>query len=933
MNVVLLIGAPGAGKSTLGSYISRNHGCKFLSAGEWIREKGLLESSKDALQSETAALLERNLSGDGLLVLEFVKEINDAYALMQILGKKGARLAQVVLVTNSTMNGRIGFLIERRVNSWQRNAERKVAERTPKWQANAGLLIEFFSSMGVLYTLVPCVWGRKNTTTMRPLIVAETIEGPLDPLLPKGLALQRVDWMVSPRLVTDRTVVEKLTHEAEKIAGLSPLPIPVPHAVVRNQDDVEWVTSVPGRYKVSHKCDGTRYLLIVTEDGQHCFKNRAGFFYFFPVTSPLPNKTILDGELVWGSSSGCFLAFDAIAFAGKRIWGLALPERLAAMQTLPSDETMPPFVHRGLHRQRAPSSDAAVAVLAKRHFDSLPDTLALFPSDGMIFTPTAMPYVLHGLLTYKWQPKRACDIRGDNDLVYECVHNPWKGWHPVAIRWDKTSGCNERIGLKCILGSMLEGPKQVVGSSTVTPPAFSGIVRRTLSKEQCLNPLIERTVEASGLEIFNRRPAGRHIPCRGIVFDGDRLVAAAFESFEDSRKVVTERQTWANASFKFDGTLIIAFVHNHAVRACTRRRTDSEQAIWAQRWLADHAHLDAFVEGWTYAFEAVYAQNTVIVPYTFEGLVFLDAWSPNGLSTAPLDRPALSKRLGAVLCAPSIQCRTTDLWRLLAVPLLSLEGWVVENGNRRSKLVHPAYKAASRLNLHPVRIWQEVRMGGFASTMPEHFRREKSAIIAALERAFDEQRDRLEFDFDAAATWNNDDLKAVIVPMNSSLRTVAVHVEKGAQLKQAAFRAMGFDDPSKLSVHYRRERYFGTLRVELMDRIRPSDTGEMKYYTPSANFAQTFSKGWKNGPGFVTPLIVSVLESTGVMDHVFRYLPMETVAKAMLVCKSWRQAIVQEADFDTRVAKFMDDRVPAAVESSGDEVFITRSDDEGYGSY
>ena len=142
MNVVLLIGAPGAGKSTLGSYISRNHGCKFLSAGEWIREKGLLESSKDALQSETAALLERNLSGDGLLVLEFVKEINDAYALMQILGKKGARLAQVVLVTNSTMNGRIGFLIERRVNSWQRNAERKVAERTPKWQANAGLLIE-----------------------------------------------------------------------------------------------------------------------------------------------------------------------------------------------------------------------------------------------------------------------------------------------------------------------------------------------------------------------------------------------------------------------------------------------------------------------------------------------------------------------------------------------------------------------------------------------------------------------------------------------------------------------------------------------------------------------------------------------------------------------------------------------------------------------
>ena len=312
------------------------------------------------------------------------------------------------------------------------------------------------------------------------------------------------------------------------------------------------------------------------------------------------------------------------------------------------------------------------------------------------------------------------------------------------------------------------------------------------------------------------------------------------------------------------------------------------------------------------------------------------------MSTAPSDRPALSKRLGALLCAPSVQCSTSDLWRLLAVPPLALEGWVVENCNKRTKLVHETYKAASRLSIHPVRVWHEIRMGGSRAMMPEHFRTERLAIEAALGRAFDEEKAKLEFDFDAAATWDNEDAKAVIVPTNSNLRTVMMHVEKGANLKQSAFSAMGFDDPGALSMHYKQECYFGTLRVELMDRIRPSDSGKTRYYTPSANFTQTFSKGWKNGPGFVVPLIVSALESTGVMDHVFRSMKMETAAKAILVCKSWRQTITQDADFDARVARFlMAAQVNEGVnlmhmidlEEDQWDRFHHRREDEGYGSY
>jgi len=971
MNVVLLIGAPGAGKSTLGNYLSRKHGCQFLSAGEWIREQGLLHVSD--LREKAAALLERTLSGSGLLILEYAKDIDDAYILMKLLGKHGATLAQVVLVTDRTMSGRIGSLLQEkmRVSSWNRDLERKVAERTPKWQANAGLMVEFFSSMGILYTLVPQIWGKKSMTGMHPFIAAaESLDGPLDRLLPNGLALQRMDWMVSPRLVTDKAIVEQVGHEAAACAGLKALKLLVPHAVVRSDHDVKWVTSC-GLYKISHKCDGTRYLLIVTEDGSHFFKNRAGFVYSYPVSSKLPNKTILDGELVWGLTQGYFFAFDCVMFAGKRVWNLPLQERLEAMSGLTSDESLLPlqFTDQGLHRQRAPSEHAVVEVVAKRYFDSLPDSVPSYPVDGLIFTPKSMPYVLAGLLTYKWQPKtkRACDIRGENHLVYECVHSPRSGWQPVAIRWDKTSGCSERINLKCHIRSLLQGPENLV-CHTPAPilPDFPGMKRKTLSKDQCIkNSLIERTLDNNtGLEIFNRTLAGRHIPCRGIVFDGDRLVAAAFESFEATpaiphaaskwfnswkRKAKSQFEAWktrdfANASFKFDGTLIIAFVHNNAVRVCTRRRMDSEQAIWAQKWLADHAHLDAFLEGWTYAFEAVYSTNTVVICYPFEGLVFLDAWSPDGMSTAPLDRPALSKKLGAAMCAPSIQCRTSDLWRLLAVPQLSLEGWVVENGGMRTKLVHPTYKNASRLNLHPVRVWYDVRMGKSDRTMPEHFRNERLAIVAALEKAFDEEKNKLEFEFDAAATWDNDitwdNDMAVLVPVNSSrLRTVMAHVEKGAEPIQTVFHAMGFDDPKTLSMHYKCNRFFGLLRVELMDRIRPSDSGEMRYYTPSANFAQTFAKGWKRGPGFVTPLILSMLDSTGVMDHVFRNMPMEEVAKAILVCKSWLQTITQDGDFHMRVVQFLEEekaKFARSHDNSDDDQWgFTQHhyENDGYGSY
>jgi hypothetical protein len=264
--------------------------------------------------------------------------------------------------------------------------------------------------------------------------------------------------------------------------------------------------------------------------------------------------------------------------------------------------------------------------------------------------------------------------------------------------------------------------------------------------------LAERTVCEDGLEIFDKRTHS-DCSCRGIVFHGDSVVAAAFEPFDDCCCVDNDDRL-VNASFKIDGSLIMAFTHSGSLRVSTRRRMDSEQALWAKGQLAGKQ----LKPGWTYAFEAVYADNTVVISYPFEGLVLLDAWSPDGYNLAPSDRLDLAISLG-VMCAPSVLCMLSETDNLLRGT--DFEGWVLDS---RHKLVLRSYKEAHMkiAMLHPVSVWYEIRMGGDGSScdrLPGHARAEKQAMISALQRGFKVKflawYDSLEFEFDASATWEN----------------------------------------------------------------------------------------------------------------------------------------------------------------------------------
>jgi len=930
MDVVLLFGAPGAGKSTVGRYLAQEHGCAFFSAGDYLRELGMLLSptlTNDDLKAACASALRARLQGVGLFFLEFVKDIDDAYALMTLLRECGATLVQAIYLTHVGDNTLAGLRREQH----DAPTDRKIAERTPKWRLNAGRLIEFFASTGALtvfewtFALLHFMGSWQSQPIRR---VAH-------------LKLFPLQWVVSPRLITDQHARDRILQTATAAAGLLELCMPVPRADVRTQADLDWV-SQPERYTVSIKCDGTRHLLIVNAEGEAFLKNRLDFLYAYELDArPPPPNTILDGELVWHKhGGGHFFVFDALMVGGERVWHLPLPQRLGALKWMSTHIPSVPYIG-GMHRQRAPVSDATLTPIRKEHY-----TVAAFkqlarppfPQDGLIFTPVAMPYVFPALLR-KWQPphQRGCDIqREKDDLVYECMHT--NKWVRIAIRWDKSTGQGaEVIGRSCkdcstFLQGLDKSPLPFPSLPSPLPIASLPPRRNVLSKPECEQAvkagLAERTMDArTGLEVFNNRK-GVSQPCRGVVFEGDTLLAASFEPFEtlDTKDAIHPDQ-WVRASFKLDGTLVLAFLHRGEVCTATRRRMDSEQAEWAR-----HRLRPAMLrEGWTYAFEAVYRDNTVVVPYPFEGLVFLHAWSPDGQGHADFHD-------STILCAPSLTCRASDLDQLLRTSERgppSFEGWVVrtEDG-RRLKWVQDAYKHASRAiqeGLHPLAVWREVRMGwdGVSSDrhLPQHAVVERRAMLHALERAFRDELHRwyaaLEFDFDAQRTWGNmdrvsycmlsyvevanDALRSAAFNRRDSFCTLSPELHGNRSLKDNWAKFWDFD-VARFPMHYKRHslaRPNTILRVELLDRIRPSDAGELLHYTPSRHFAQTFAKGWRHGLRAPKPPLIGVMLLDPLLEHIFAFLPTDALARAMFVCKAWCALIVGDRGLMERVHRAM----------------------------
>lgn len=364
-----------------------------------------------------------------------------------------------------------------------------------------------------------------------------------------------------------------------------------------------------------------------------------------------------------------------------------------------------------------------------------------------------------------------------------------------------------------------------------------------------------------------------------------------------------------SASPKGDGSLIIAFMWQGHLLTAPRRRMDSEQALWAHDWLAAHLLPGALQPGWTYLFEAVYRDNTHVISYPFEGLVLLSAMGPNGRELPAAERQQLAHSLG-VLAAPWMAGPAEELRARLgcgtALPpgavgqrVPSFEGWVVEAGGERCKLVQAAFKRAgtAALNLHPLLVWDAVRCGGasradLASGLPAHMQRELDALqqrynfvagqlAAAAEQLLgrEESSSSLEQLSSQLASLSLDDAAAsdesawlddgpvmqharhpTASPCTAAAGATDASAADAVELRgspaflQALHYALdaGSTDAGPMFLEHDRLIAPGSaplLRGLLLACIPPGVDGSLPGYTPSSAFVQTHAKGWvRSGP-------------------------------------------------------------------------------------
>lgn len=198
------------------------------------------------------------------------------------------------------------------------------------------------------------------------------------------------------------------------------------------------------------------------------------------------------------------------------------------------------------------------------------------------------------------------------------------------------------------------------------------------------------------------------------------------------------------------------------------------QATWAHAWLTSHANINSMQPGWTYMFEAIYKDNTLVIQYPFQGLVLLGAVSPEGCELPDTAaRAELAQRLG-VTPVPSIHGSCDELLQRLGDGCFKLannqagytkhsfsnrhvsqvsttesrpatfEGWVLQGGDsHRCKLVQLSFKQTGHLAkhaLHPLVVWDAVYRGVGRGTilkgLPSHYQVEADAILTALNHQF-----------------------------------------------------------------------------------------------------------------------------------------------------------------------------------------------------
>lgn len=251
--------------------------------------------------------------------------------------------------------------------------------------------------------------------------------------------------------------------------------------------------------------------------------------------------------------------------------------------------------------------------------------------------------------------------------------------------------------------------------------------------------------------------------CRGLIFDEHthEVVAVPFFKFftmgqmpEVSLEALVARGEPSRVANKEDGSLGIMFWdrYNRLLRVSTRGSLDSEQAVWATRWVNDVHDMEWPAEeflfdgglassGWTYQFEIIYRENRIVVDYNgFEGLVAL-ARIDNVTGQVDYDLGVLPVNWRRVQTFDDLKFR--EIMELKETVSWQTEGWVLTwSDGLMTKIKGEDYKRvhAIKFAITPNTILNIVKEGRdpleFIADLPDEFVDDIRETVALIEACY-----------------------------------------------------------------------------------------------------------------------------------------------------------------------------------------------------
>lgn len=234
--------------------------------------------------------------------------------------------------------------------------------------------------------------------------------------------------------------------------------------------------------------------------------------------------------------------------------------------------------------------------------------------------------------------------------------------------------------------------------------------------------------------------------CRGLIVDiesGD-IVARPFEKFwnlGDTRKPWTLMENLPSApptlTRKMDGSLGVFHWSDGLPSIATRGSFASEQAIWATKWIREHA-VNNWPDGFTPLFEIVFPENQIVVRYDYSGCVLLamvDIETGEEMSYGELSFWAEENRVRVVekFDKPMAVCVEEDI--------ANEEGYVAlwERPGTTPLRVKIKYSGYCRLHklltqTNAVTVWEMLRDGLDVTTLTEDVPAEFRAWIDGVEK-------------------------------------------------------------------------------------------------------------------------------------------------------------------------------------------------------